>query len=231
MFRNYSSIALIGLALAIFFLANPVSADPCCCCGGIVFVGFDYWYPWDYDCYDCCCEIDWWLLPYWEWPPCWRRIIRIYYSPDGWYRYEYYPYYCPGCVYTYVEGRWVYRRAVRLHRRYTYRDMGSDFVRRRGFGTTRYRTTSTSSSTYRTNRTTYRTSSSDDWHREKPTSSSSSYNRSHSTSRYRTSSYTDRTREHNYSTSYSRRSSNRTSSGSHRSGSHSSKSGSRHRTK
>lgn len=237
MFRNYSRIVLIGLAIVIFAYAMPASADPCCCnCGTVVYVGFDYWYPWDFDQCGCWTE-NWWIVPYWQWRPSWRRIVRIYYSPDGWYRYEYYPYYCSGCRYTYVEGRWVYRRAVRLHRRYTYRDMGSDFIRRRGTGTTRYRTSSSarssgSVSTYRTNRSYTTSSGGDNWHRTKTTTTVSAATTVSGATTSRTTS-SDRNRERDYSISSSNRSNNShsTSSGSHHTSSHSSKPGSRNRTK
>ncbi len=147
MFRHLLGACLLAVVVLAVY---PASAD-CCCCGDVwIHIDYDFW-GWDDCC--CCCEcwyVDWWELPYWLWPPCCRRIIRIYYSPCGWYRYIYYDYPCAGCTYVCVEGRWVWRRAVRLERKYSYSDMARDFVRRRGMGyVVRHKSSSTTERVYR----------------------------------------------------------------------------------
>ena len=165
--RNKNIITMAILTAFLLTASAGIARAGCCCCHDDVWVHIDLNFrdTWDWD--DCCCccyDYPWWEYPYWDWPPCWRRIVKIYYSPCGWYRYEYYDYPCRGCEYVYVEGRWVYRRAIRLRHRYTYRDMLDDFVRRRGLERVVYRTRTTTTTTT----TVYRTST--DWHRTKSTS-------------------------------------------------------------
>ncbi len=96
-------------------------------------VDFDFWDWWDSDrCYYCYQPAPWWTYPHRRWHPYWRNMVVLYYSPCGWYRYEYFSTPCYDCDYVPVHGRWVYRRAIRLERHYDYDDMGRDFVRRRG---------------------------------------------------------------------------------------------------
>ncbi|RKZ35223.1 hypothetical protein DRQ33_00190 [bacterium] len=230
MFKKLSIAMVIMIGGILLLIPDVSNANPCNCYDSDIWIhiDLDFWDPWDFcdDCCCCCCwEPYWWQRPYWEWPPCWRRIIRIYYGYNphysGWCRYEYYSYPCPGCSYVYVEGRWVYRRTVRMSGSYSYNDIGRDFVRRRGLGsTTTYRTTGSTGSSHSTTR--YRGSSSgESWRRTKSTTSS--------TSSYRT--QDDTYRERNTSSARSSGSISRTrSSSSHSSGNHQ-KRGSRIRTK
>ena len=154
--------ATLILVLAVSF-ADKANAQ-CCCCWDNIRISFGLRIDiWDCDdCFDCCCCEEIIYLPYDYWPPCCRRIVRIYFSPCGWYRYVYYCYPCIGCERVYIGHRYYWRRAVRLPHRYTYTDMARELVRRRGLGeVTTYRTTShhetvtrsrTTTTTYRTTR-------------------------------------------------------------------------------
>lgn len=130
-------LLLTAMILLLGALITPAYAH-CDCCDDDIHIWLDIdWGFWDWDCCCCCDEV--WYLPFWAWPDCCRRVVTIYYSPCGWYRYYYYDYPCWGCERVYVERRWVYRRAVRLERQYSHTDMIRELntTRRRGSGLNR----------------------------------------------------------------------------------------------
>ncbi len=191
-----SAIIYIAILTAMVALI-PSQVDAQCNCypNGIYFVmHLDFW-GWDDYC-DCCygCQnYNYWDLPFEYWPICWRRIIRVYYSPCGWYRYVYHDYPCASCTRVYVENRWVYRRPIRLDHHYNYRDRANDFNRRRGLGNiVRYRDSSpetrtreyTERSTREHNSTPmYRTSRESNYDSDKKATYRTKSNNSSSTSR------------------------------------------------
>lgn len=130
-------ILLTSVISAVGALLTPVYAQ-CGCHTSDFHIWIDVdWDFWEWDCCHCYCY-DVWYRPFWAWPDCCRRIVTIYYSPCGWYRYYYYTYPCWECERVYIENRWVYRRAVRLERQYSHTDMIRDLTtRRRGSGVSR----------------------------------------------------------------------------------------------
>lgn len=218
---------LIALMTAVILMPKPAEARCPCHCDGCIDIYFWDCDCWDCDCWDCCCcgywEFEWWLFPHWEWHPCCRRIIDIYYSPCGWYRYVYYDHPCHGCERVFVQNRWVYRQSIHLERRYTYNDRATDFARRRGLDT-RYRSSTSPTVSNRqqpreSNDGLYRTGSSSSNDSRHRTKQSVSENRSNSDSR----SYE---RSHRGKQSTAKASSDRV-----KSGTSSAKSGSRTRSK